>query len=380
MQFDDLPIQNQVRERLYGLYEADKIPHAILFSGKEGSGNLAAAIAFAQLVLCDNPTNNDSCGECPNCKKVNQYLHPDMHFSFPFIKSKDKDLSTVFMEEWRKLLSHSLFPTLRDWQMYLDAENKKFNIYASEIRDIAKRLSLKSYSGKKKVLIMWLPELMGKEGNMLLKLIEEPPADTLFFLVTEDESSILTTIISRTQRFYIPRPEFSHLVDFLLNSNIELSKEKAESAALVSKGNVNVAQLVVNDIEEPFFDTFRNWLLACHSEKHLEIQTKVEDLSKSGRENIINFLNYGLELIRVVLSHSKGFQNNAMPEKEKEFVVKFANLMEGRSFDDLYQLFNDSIFGVERNGNTKLILTTLSIGIKDIFANKRKIKGYYGMY
>ncbi|MCK9480967.1 MAG: hypothetical protein M0R38_04285 [Bacteroidia bacterium] len=379
MKFKELAIAQLIVDRLTNLGKINKIPHAILFSGHEGSGNLATAIAFSQYILCDNPTENDSCGECPNCKKVSEYIHPDIFFSFPFISAKDQELSTAFIEEWRNMLKSTPYPSLQDWQQSIESNNKQLNIYASEIRDIAKRLSLKSYSGKKKILILWLPEFMGKEGNMLLKLIEEPPDHTLFFLVTESEKDILTTILSRAQRIYIPKPDVESIAQYLLSIDDELTKEKAGSIALAAKGNVNEALAIHYEQEEPFFELFRTWLLACYTGKGSTMMEQVEKINKGSRDNVVNFLSYGLELMRDVFIFTHNSLDQNLPEKEKEFLTNFAKTMEGRSFEDMYKLFNETIFGIIRNGNINILLTSLSMDINKIFKGKRIIKAEYGM-
>ncbi|MCO6495606.1 MAG: hypothetical protein J5I91_08015 [Bacteroidetes bacterium] len=379
MLFKNLAASEQIIEKLNDLSKSGKIPHAILFSSHEGAGNLAVALAFAQYLLCDNPTETDSCGVCPNCIKANSFMHPDIFFSFPFISSKDKGLSTFFIEEWRKMLSQSLYPSVRDWQEYLDSNNKQLNIYTSEIRDIGKRLSLKSYSGKKKILVMWLPEFLGKEGNILLKLIEEPPDNTLFFLVTENEKSILTTIISRTQRIYISKPNTGEIAKYLLSIDNELKQERADSIAIASKGNVNSAIAMLRDAQEPFFDIYRHWLLACYKGKYSEIIDSIEPIHKGGRDSVVNFLNYGLELMRDVFIYTHNSLTDEVPEKESEFLSNFAKVMAGRSYEDIYKLFNETIYGVERNGNIKLLLVTLSMELNKIFKGKRINKSVYGM-
>ncbi|MCZ2128944.1 MAG: DNA polymerase III subunit [Bacteroidia bacterium] len=379
MLFKELAISAHINERIVSLNKTGKIPHAILFPASEGTGNLAVAIAFAQYILCDNPSELDSCGACPHCIKSRAYMHPDIFYSFPFVGSKDKELSTFFLEEWRKLLNQTPYPTIRDWQEYLDSKNKQLNIYISEIRNIAKRLSLKSYSGKKKILILWLPEYLGKEGNILLKLIEEPPDNTLFFLVTEDENSILRTIISRTQRIYIPKPDSEDIANYLISINNELSFEKASSIALASKGNVNAAIAMLNEIQEPFFDNFRNWLLACFKGRYSEIIASIEQINSGSRDFVINFLNYGLEIMREVFLYQHQGRIDKMSRKENEFLSNFAKTMEGRTFDAIYSQFNNTIFGIERNGNIKLLLTNLSMELNKIFKGKEINKAVYGL-
>jgi len=191
MQFSEVVGQVLVKQRLLQGFVAGRIPHAQLFLGAEGSGALPLAFAYAQFLLCENKTEMDSCGDCGNCRKSRQWSHPDIHFSFPFPGKKgEREVATDLYTPWRAKLTESPYLTYAAWMRSLDAENKQGNIPISECRAILRNLSLKSFSGGYKILIMWLPEYLGKEGNVLLKLIEEPPEKTIFLLVAEDSEEV----------------------------------------------------------------------------------------------------------------------------------------------------------------------------------------------
>ncbi|MEJ7769896.1 MAG: hypothetical protein WKF89_18905, partial [Chitinophagaceae bacterium] len=247
MQFKDIIGQRPIHRHLADLVQNNRLSHALLFLGKEGNGSLATALAFSQFVVCETingkhtaksepslfespsgvqrqPANNhntefihnaepgsvsleqtpDSCGKCSACIKAQQFVHPDIHFSYPVITQKnsktvDKPKSVDFIQEWREFLKIHPYGNAYDWLQFLGAENKQGNITAHECGDIIRKLSLKSFESEFKILIMWMPEYLGNEGNKLLKLIEEPPSNTLFIFVAENELLVLPTILSRCQ-------------------------------------------------------------------------------------------------------------------------------------------------------------------------------------
>ncbi|MEY3947098.1 MAG: hypothetical protein RJB03_1804, partial [Bacteroidota bacterium] len=207
MRFQDIPGQPIVKKSLVNLVASNRLSHALLFLGKEGSGSLQLAMALAQYVVCEQPSTADSCGECPSCTRAAAWAHPDIHFSFPTITREpgDKPVANDFIVEWRSFLSQTPFGNAYDWLQSIGAENKQGNITSHECEDIIRKLNLKSFENGYKILIQWMPEYLKDTGNKLLKLIEEPPPNTLFLFVAEDESRILPTILSRTQLIKINR-------------------------------------------------------------------------------------------------------------------------------------------------------------------------------
>ncbi len=194
--FEDIIGQDRVKSFLLNLASSERVPHALLFLGNTGCGNLALATAFAQLLQCENPDAvTGACGECPACRKAAAFTHPDIHFSFPAVGTNA--VSTDYLKEWRKFLGENPYASANEWLQRLGAENKQGNINKEECNAIIKKLSLKAFEGRYKILLMWLPEYLGKEGNRLLKLIEEPPDQTIFLLAAENQDQILNTILSR---------------------------------------------------------------------------------------------------------------------------------------------------------------------------------------
>src|SRR4051812_35495291 len=217
MQFKHIIGQEAVKQRLINTVKENRVSHAQLFLGPEGSGSLALAVAYAQYVSCEDKQPDDSCGVCSSCRKYQKLAHPDLHFSYPFFAKDKNDTALTFIGQWREALLTNPYLSLDIWRGYLDAENKQANINIAECHQIIKKLSLKPFESVYKVLILWLPEYLDKEGNALLKIIEEPQPNTLFVLVAQNQDQILNTILSRTQLIKIPALDYNDIKDYLIH-------------------------------------------------------------------------------------------------------------------------------------------------------------------
>ena len=212
------------------------LPHAMLFWGPEGTGKLSAAISLSQYLLCTDKQSEGNCGVCRSCVKSEKIIHPDVHFVFPIVTSKENYRSTDFYPQWRQAVSENPHLNVSDWLQFIASDNKQLNISTKECLRIIEQLSLKAYEGSYKILIIWMVEYLGKEGNKLLKLIEEPQDNTIIILIAEDRKAILPTIISRCQQFYF-RPLASDLVKNMLESKLGLNTERARQVAASAHGN-----------------------------------------------------------------------------------------------------------------------------------------------
>jgi len=322
VKFADVVGQKIVKERLVHGVTAGRIPHAQLFLGAEGSGALPLALAYAQYLLCENKSESDSCGECGNCKKSQHWSHPDVHFSFPFPGKKgEREIASDVYTQWREALTNSTYLSYASWMKSLDAENKQGNIPILECRAIIRSLSLKAFSGGYKILLMWLPEYLGKEGNVLLKLIEEPPEKTIFLLVAEDSDSVLNTIISRTQLVRIPPVEEDDMVTALLEQE-GLELENAKKLSVVSAGN---------------------------------------EMSTLGREGLKSFFLYGLQLLRYSMLQPYGVGASAWNAQEADLVKRLSGLqMSTDRIQGMVSAIENCMYEIERNGNLKMILVDVS--------------------
>ncbi|MBV8390171.1 MAG: hypothetical protein JO080_10265, partial [Mucilaginibacter sp.] len=230
MQFKHIAGQQVVKQRLINTVKDNRVSHAQLFLGPEGSGSLALAVAYAQYLSCEDRQPDDSCGVCASCRKYQKLMHPDLHFSYPFFAKDKNDTALTFIEQWREAFLANPYLSLDVWRSYLDAENKQANINIAECHQIIKKLSLKPFESQYKILILWLPEYLDKEGNSLLKIIEEPQPNTLFLLVAQNQDQILNTILSRTQLVKIPAPGYDEIKEFLMSRHHQTEEAAAEVA------------------------------------------------------------------------------------------------------------------------------------------------------
>lgn len=367
MQFKDIVGQEAVKNHLIQTVKDDRISHAQLFLGPEGSGSLALAVAYAQYISCENKLAQDSCGECSSCRKYNKLVHPDLHFSYPFFAKHKEDTALNFIEEWRKAFLTNPYLSLDEWRDQLSAENKQANINIAEAHSIISKLSLKPFEAEYKVLIMWLPEYLEKEGNALLKIIEEPAQKTLFLLVAQSQDQILNTIISRTQIVKIPKLKNQEIENYLIHER-SIDQEKASQLAYLSNGNLQTAIQLLTHQENDYHELFLSWLRSCYGNQGLKIVEYTEgELSKMGRENQKNFLRYGVNLMReCMLFMANASELIHLPEKELEFISKFSQILNLAKAEAISNELEKAQFHIERNANPKLLFLDVSLKLVKI--------------
>jgi DNA polymerase-3 subunit delta' len=374
MLFSNIIGQETIQQQLIQAVEQNRLSHAMLLLAPEGAGGLSLGLAFAQYMVCENKQEKDACGQCAACIKAGQYIHPDIHFSYPVIPRKpgDKPLSTDYASEWREFIGTHPYGNAYDWLQFIGAENKQGNITANECHDIIRKLSLKSFESQYKILLMWMPEYLGNEGNRLLKLIEEPPANTLFILVAENQEQILATILSRTHLIRInPLPK-----EVLVNALVERAKAapaKARQVATIAMGNYREAMYLLQNAEDDYHELLRSWLNGIFTGNRAALQQWIEQIAsaKMGRENQKQFLRYFITL----LEHSLRLQFLsrevlAFSEEEMDFAAKLNKLVNLQQMEQIMQLLDNACYYIERNANAKLLFHALSIRLQYIFRNK----------
>ncbi len=411
MQFQSIIGQAATKEHLVQMIQHNRLSHALLFLGKEGSGALQLALAFAQYIDCERvsgKTSNDkrqttepslfgepeeiadssslipplggggadSCGECPSCKKANELIHPDIHFSYPVITKKpgEKPISTDFITEWREFIAQNPYGNVYDWLQHIGAENKQGNITAHECNDIIRKLNLKSFESEYKILIMWMPEFLGKEGNKLLKLIEEPPPNTLFILVAENEDQILPTILSRTQLVKIPALNDAD-IETALETEKNIAPAKARQLAAVAEGNYREALQSLQHAEDDWQTLLREWLNAVLKTGPVAQVKWIDDAAKMGREKQKQFLKYFIHLLemavrlRVITATDNGQQATA----EQDFALRLNRLCSVAQQEAIINELDKASYYIERNANAKMLFHALSIRLYHIISNKSLI-------
>lgn len=382
MLFSEVLGQDHIKSHLTKSADAGRIPHAQLFVGPEGSGTLPMAIAYAQYILCGNKNSENSEGN-PACNlKFNNLSHPDLHFAFPVTtndKVKRHPVSSHFLEEWRQLIDQQPYGNLFDWYKMLGVDNKQGQIGVDEALDIVKSLSLKSYEGGFKIMLIWMSEKMNTScANKLLKLIEEPPEKTVFILVAEDEEQIISTIRSRCQVLHFPGLSEAIIADSLVKK-YDIEETIANKIAQQSNGNFNKAcDLVYQDSEDIQFEKwFIAWVRSAFKAKGnksaiRELIAWSGVIAKTGRETQKQFLQFCINYFRqaLLLNYKADDLVYLEPKSESFKLEKFAPFVHDANIIDITKELQDAIYHIERNGNSKIILTDLSIKLTRLLHKK----------
>lgn len=360
MLFSEIPGQSDHKEFLKTLVKENRLPHALLLLGPEGCGHLALAVALSQYIQCSGNKEEEACGQCSDCLKAAKYIHPDIHFSFPFIGDQ-KTSSSKYLVEWRNALVESPFMNAFQWLNRLGAENKQGNINREECFRIIQKLSLKSFEGRQKILLMWMPEYLGKEGNRLLKLIEEPPENTAIILVAENEELILNTILSRCQMVKI-KPYSDVEIQNELLARYQMGEEEAEQIAYLAEGNLNQALNIQDDYDEGNTEFVLSFFRLCYSAKAKDLTQWINEFAGIGRERQKVVLNGGIhflsQLLRIKVNPESRIRLN---KKEQSTAEKMAGLLDFTKIESLVELLNDSITNIQRNAHPKILMMDLAM-------------------
>ena len=370
MYFKDIIGQQDVIERLVKDAQAGTVPHALLFAGPEGTGKLQTAIAFARYLLCrDKGTGTDSCGQCPSCVKMDKLVHPDLHFVYPVInKSKTAGRSTISDEEittWRECVLDRQYFGFEEWLSAIDADNKQASIFVTESESIMSKLSLKSVEGGYKIMIIWHAEKMNQQcANSLLKLLEEPPAGTIFILTTDTPEQMLETILSRTQRIDFKRIPSELIEQRLTGPGYMLDAETASKIAHLSAGSwlKAISTLRINTESDEFLDYFMQLMRLSYGRRLKDLKRWSEQIAGGGREWQKRFLAYCQRMIREnFICNFHLPELNYMTEQERQFSVKFAPFVNENNIIGLMDTLSDAQRDIEQNVNSKMVFFDLSL-------------------
>lgn len=399
MLFKDIPGQKETANHLREMAHQNRLSHALLFLSKEGVGALPLALAFSQYLICEKTNGRpqtqssslfddatlseqktgtypeDACGECPACIRAQQFIHPDIHFSYPVFPPKAgvKPISTHFVKEWRGFLAENPYGNVFDWLQFIGVENQQGNITAEECNNIIRTLSLKSFEGGMKILILWLPEYLGKEGNRLLKLIEEPPADTLFILVSQSEGLILPTLISRCQLIQVPAMDAEEMM-VNLEKKYGVTRERAVQVAGIAAGNYREAMQIMQHAEEDWQATISQWLNIIIKKMLAEQLKWIEETSKLGREKQKQLLRYFLHLCEISIRiEYLAPEVIKASEKEVNFSKRLQNVVSVSQLEAIAGELTQAIYYIERNANPKLLFHALTIKLYHIIQEKTLI-------
>lgn len=371
MQFSDIEGLKEVKRHLINTVVNNQLAHAQLFVGPEGSANLAMAWAFAAYLNCENRQEDDSCGKCPSCIKTGKIIHPDLHFVYPVstsTKSSAKDLiSTSFITEWRSFIKDNPYGLINDWSNAYGGENRQVNISKAESREIIKNLSLKAFEGKYKIMIIWMPEFMHPAAaNGILKVLEEPPANTVFILVAHDIAKLLITILSRTQKIKIRAFTDEEMTSFLIHK-YKIDAVKAKQIVYMTDGNLNAAEKLIDQAEDDNQKMFGDWMRLCFTWDFTKMVAWAEQYHKMNKVAQKAFLQYALTMMRetLIFSYSPGSLQRLEGEA-LDFVKNFSKVLDADKVEKITYEINEACYHLERNANPKILFTDISLLISQI--------------
>jgi DNA polymerase III subunit delta' len=377
MQFSEITGHDDTKATLLRAVQTNHVAHAQLFDGPMGSANLALALSFATYVNCETrqgtgllpgnePTDLDACGRCASCVKMQRLVHPDVHFVFPVanIAGRGKT-SEAFLADWRKLVLANPYATLTEWLDAIGAESKQGNIPADEARSMLDKLSLKAYEGAYKIMLIWLPEFLNvASANALLKVLEEPPAQTLFLLVSNQPDKLLITILSRTQRVAV-RAFSDAEVSMHLRQHLNIDEARADRLAFLANGDLNRAQqlsLADADADTGQHTWFADWMRLCYRKKLTDLVKQAELFDGFGREKQKGLFEYGLGVCRDMLLYQHGAASLLrLPAAELTFVRNFAGVLTAAQIERIVADLTQAVYHLERNARPKMILLDMSL-------------------
>ncbi|MEP7265088.1 MAG: hypothetical protein ABI772_11350 [Bacteroidota bacterium] len=361
-----------VKERFIGAVKESRVSHALLISGLEGTGGLPLALAMAQYLTCENPGVDESCGKCPSCLKNQKMVHPDVHYSFPVVKEPSREAKSVeFMDDFRTAVLQNPYLDLTDWFEFLGVNNKQGYISVEESADILRKLQLKSFESVYKIVILWMPEkLRVDSANKLLKILEEPPDNTVFFLVTENRDQLLPTILSRLQLIKAGRLADKEIVSGLME-NKNIPELEAKRLAHLADGNYHLAlslsssEITEKSAEELFID----WMRLCFNPMKTlpKLYAWVDVTSKSGRESQKQFLLSCIQIVRECIIVNVGAEPLIRLEETQYDKLKlfFPFIHEGNVHMIIKEL-SEAIYHIERNANPKILFLDLSFSLSNL--------------
>ncbi|MBY0432671.1 MAG: DNA polymerase III subunit delta [Cyclobacteriaceae bacterium] len=366
MKFADIPGLHEVKSRLTGSVRDGKIAHAQLLMGREGALNLPVALAYATYLHCTNRGPDDACGVCPACSKSLKYIHPDTHFVFPVSNVKgDKDedrFKADILKGWRSFLLENPFGNVGDWTVSYGGEDKQAIISREEGREIIKTLSLKPFESAVKIMIIWQPEYMhNSAANGILKILEEPPPQTFFLLVSNNAERLMPTILSRTQHVIVPLLQDED-IETVLSTDKTLSAERRKKIVGEAEGNLHLALGLVDTEEEDHYEVLATWLRACYKRDYQKMVTQAEEFHEFDRMRQQSLLHYALILLRESLLFLSGGESLQRSRNgEQKFIQDFSKVMNLSKLERSQALVTEASYHLERNGSAKMIFLDLSL-------------------
>ena len=377
MLFSSIPGLDELKDKLITAVKTNHLAHALLLYGPEGSANLKMALALATYLSCNDRGEHDACGVCDSCQKMGKLIHPDLNFTFPVpSKTKDEDKeeegkNNDMLASWRKFALDSGYGNLQDWVAH-NTFTKQLNISKAAAKNIIQTLSLKSFEGGYKIVLIWCPELMHiSAANALLKVLEEPSGKTLFLLVASQPDLLLNTILSRTQKILVRSFTDAEIREHLLRGGF-CGQEAAMQVAPLADGSMREAYRLVDQVVDENTAKFRDWMRICYNLDINAIVSQVESFSQQDKESQKVLFLTGLNTLREsLLNKSQLDQLMRAAPSDRKFIEDFGkNVLTEEKIMALYQLLNDSHYHLERNANVKILFADVSFSAAKILRKK----------
>ncbi len=359
MKFADIIGQSALSKQIINLIQEGRMPHAIMLTGAEGVGKLPIAIATAQYLCCENPSNEDSCGVCPSCVKFAKLAHPDLHFTFPFAKSETNGIRICddIVQDFRNANIENPYINLQSWLNYT-SDGKTGTIYRQEGNEIIRKLSMKPYESKHQVMIIWALDRMNDEcANHILKFLEEPPANTFFICITTKEEDVLKTINSRTQKIYVPPISFEDMFEHA-NSTFNLPKANLEHIVRLARGSWSkfLSEISSEDVQKELFQMFVVFMRVSWTLNMKDLRNWAEKMASLNRDKQKIFLQLAQNQIREnFITRLKSPELQYMNQQETDFAAKFSRFIHENNIEDMMAELQLAEEQIEQNINSKII-------------------------
>ncbi len=370
MQFSNIIGQQAAKQHLLDSIHRGRLPHALMLRGPSGVGALQLAHAIAQYVNCQHPTDEDSCGQCASCRKISQAIHPDIHYVLPIISKTTSGkaiLTDAYLEDFRKLYSAEPYFSFEQWQHALDGDNKQLMISVHEIRELKRKIFLKTFEAEYKIVILWQAELIRTgAANAFLKLLEEPPDKTLILLTCEDPGKLLITINSRCQQVALERIPKALLEAYLVEKKaVEVAK--AKEIATISEGSLSHALTYMQESHHELNELYSSWLRMVYTGNYSKIQQIIEQIYKENKEFQKLFLAFAVKKLRDSLLFQLGVPEIALvTEAEKAFQQNFSKLIDADKVEQMVDLLDESRRFIAGNAHAQMAFTALSLRLHSI--------------
>ena len=370
MNFNTIPGHSKIKQELIALVDNDRLPHALLLTGPKGNGKLAIALALTSYIQCTAKNGIDICGICRSCKKTNKLMHPDISFILPNFSSEQKAIAQPeIMSEYRKLVAENPFIEPEDWLEKLASETKQANINKNAIVSVIDYFNYSLFEGNKKIVVIWNAELMAGEANRLLKLIEEPPADSSIILIAEDTSKIIKTILSRCQTIRIP-PFNDDDLERWLNEKMPGDKNLIRQMINIAEGDISKLIKLMQVEQTDFFELLLKWLNTSYQGLSEKIAAFSEEFNRMNRDNQKQFFHYTLRFLeQVIKSYFLETNDIKLNQREMDSMEKLKTMLSIDKLILVSEMINKNIYSIERNVNSKLMIFDSSFKLNNILRN-----------